>query len=145
MMSASARRALADAASDRRGNAVVEFALLSVPLMAIVLGFFELGRFFFLQESLANAAREGARAAAVRGAASPNPATSADIAAIVRRHAPGFLRAQDVAVTTSYQPDNRPGGSVRVEVAYSYRLLVPWVAAFTVVDIERGAALTISR
>ena len=130
---------------DRRGNAVVEFALLSLPMLLIVLGFFELGRFFYLSESIANAAREGARAAAVRGAASPKPARSEDIAAIVHRHAPGFVPAASLDVRTSYSPDNSPGASVAVTVAYSYRLLVPWIAAFTTIDIEKHAALTISR
>lgn len=130
---------------DRRGNAVVEFALLSLPMLVIVLGFFELGRYFYLSESIANAAREGARAAAVRGASSPEPARKEDIAAIVHSHAPGFVPADSLDVRTSYSPDNSPGASVAVTVAYSYRLLVPWIAAFTTIQIEKHAALTISR
>lgn len=127
------------------GNAVVEFALLALPLVVIIVGFFELGRFFFLNESLANAAREGARAAAVRGAASPDPATPDDIRAIVRNHVPGFVPADRVEVETTFTPNNNPGGRAEIAVGYSYRLLVPWVADFTMVNIEKHAALTISR
>ena len=130
---------------DCRGNAVVEFALLSLPMLMIILGFFELGRYFYLSESLANAAREGARAAAVRGAASPDPADEADITTVVHAHAPGFVPANSLRVSARYTPDNSPGANVGVTVAYSYRLLVPWVAAFTTIDIEKHAALTISR
>jgi len=138
-------RTARSAIRDRRGNAVVEFALLSLPMVVIVLGFFELGRYFYLSESIGNAAREGARAAAVRGAASPQPARAEDIAAIVHRHAPGFVPADSLDVRTSYAPDNSPGASVAVTVVYSYRLLVPWVAAFTTIEIQKHAALTISR
>ncbi len=130
---------------DEGGNAVVEFAMLALPLVVIIVGFFELGRFFFLNESLANAAREGARAAAVRGAASPDPATPGDIQAIVRNQLPGFVPPNQVAVETSYTPDNSPGGRAEILVGYSYRLLVPWIADFTTVTIEKHAALTISR
>ncbi|MFN4090473.1 MAG: TadE/TadG family type IV pilus assembly protein [Alphaproteobacteria bacterium] len=124
---------------------MVEFALLALPLMAILVGFFKMGRFFFLNEALANAAREGARAAAVRGAASPVPATQADIRAIVRAHVPGLIRPDSVAVDTVYEPDNSPGGQVRVVVTYSYRLIVPWIGEMTTVSIDKRSSLTISR
>ena len=127
------------------GNVVVEFALLALPIMIIVLTFFELGRYFFLTEALANAAREGARAAAVRGSASPDPATPDDVSRFVRRLAPNFVRREDVAVMTMYDPDNAPGSNVAVRVEYSYRLLVPWVASYTTVGITKSAAMTISR
>lgn len=139
------RLRLAAAARDRRGNAVVEFALLSLPMVLILLGFFEFGRYFYLAESLANAAREGARAAAVRGAASPAPVTPREVEAIVRRHAPVFVPPQRLQVTTRFDPDNSPGSSVSVTVAYGYGILVPLVAALGPVEIEKQAALTISR
>ena len=44
-----------------RGQALVEFALLSPVLVMMVLGVIDLGRAFYTYEALANAAREGAR------------------------------------------------------------------------------------
>jgi Flp pilus assembly protein TadG len=55
--------------SDQRGAAAVEFALVAALLLTIVFGIFEFGRIYSELEVLASAAREGARAAAVRGTA----------------------------------------------------------------------------
>jgi Flp pilus assembly protein TadG len=53
--------------SDRRGAAVVEFALIAPIFFAAVLGIIEFGRMMMVQEILVNAAREGARAAIMPG------------------------------------------------------------------------------
>ena len=49
----------------RRGQALVEFALVFPVLVLILLGIFEVGRAVFAYNTLGNAAREGARVAAV--------------------------------------------------------------------------------
>lgn len=49
---------------DQRGQSLVEFALSSVVLLLLVGGLVDIGRGIYLSESLANAAREGARHAA---------------------------------------------------------------------------------
>ena len=48
----------------QRGQSLVEFALSSVVLLLLVGGLVDIGRGIYLSESLANAAREGARHAA---------------------------------------------------------------------------------
>jgi Flp pilus assembly protein TadG len=50
---------------ERRGQALVEFALVFPILVLILLGIFEVGRLVFAYNTLGNAAREGARVAAV--------------------------------------------------------------------------------
>jgi Flp pilus assembly protein TadG len=47
----------------RRGNAVLEAALVLPVLLAMAFGTVEFGHFFFIKHSLQGAAREGARAA----------------------------------------------------------------------------------
>lgn len=60
--------------SDRsRGQALVEFALVSPLLFLLILGTIEAGRFIFFYEVLNNATREGARYAIVHGADSTCP------------------------------------------------------------------------
>ena len=51
--------------SRRRGQALVEFALVFPVLVLILLGIFEVGRAVFAFNTIGNAAREGARIAAV--------------------------------------------------------------------------------
>jgi Flp pilus assembly protein TadG len=50
-------------ANQRRGVAVVEFALLAPLLLMLLLGMWEVGRMLQMQQSLSNAAREGGRQA----------------------------------------------------------------------------------
>src|SRR3954453_1092179 len=51
----------------RKGTAAVELAVSVMPLMIIVMGIFEGGRLMMVQEQIVNAAREGARLAALGG------------------------------------------------------------------------------
>ncbi len=58
------------------GQAALEFALVSLFLMAIFFGILDLGRGVFQRQDLANAAREGARFAMVSSDARAHSATS---------------------------------------------------------------------
>ena len=51
---------------DDRGQELVEYAIVFIVLMTLVLGVIEFGIIVFTQNSLSNAAREGARFAVVR-------------------------------------------------------------------------------
>ena len=53
---------------DRRGGIAIEFALVAPVLLIILLGIIQFGYAFFVQISMTNAAREGARQLAVRAA-----------------------------------------------------------------------------
>ena len=55
-------------AGRKRGAALVELALVIMFLMIVLLGIIDYGYIFFVHNSMVNAAREGARAAAVRDA-----------------------------------------------------------------------------
>lgn len=79
-----ARRGLAGANRPQSAQSIVEFLLVSVPLLALIFGILEFGMVFFQQTNLDNAAREVARAIAICGAkcdgmqpeqseANPNP------------------------------------------------------------------------
>ena len=54
--------------SSRRGQALVEFALVAPMFFLLLFGIIEAGRFIFYYETLNNATREGARYAIVNGA-----------------------------------------------------------------------------
>jgi Flp pilus assembly protein TadG len=66
---------------DESGAAAVEFALIASLLFLFVFGIIEFGRIFSELEVLNSAAREGARAAAVRGDADEVETAVADAAA----------------------------------------------------------------
>ena len=65
---------------DQTGAAAVEFALIASVLFVLVFGIIEFGRIFNELEVMNSAAREGARAAAVRGTFSDIETATADAA-----------------------------------------------------------------
>ena len=51
--------------ASQKGAAMVEFALILIPLLLITFGIIEFGMFMYNQQVLTNASREGARAGIV--------------------------------------------------------------------------------
>ena len=118
---------------ERRGVAMVEAALLLPLLLLIVLGAVDFGRFAYSHIAITNAARTGAAFGAV------NPFTTAtrtvwetnvrqritDDLGPTLSAAPGFAPATDVTAVRSIETLTGLW-SVRVEVSYPFRTIVPW-------------------
>ncbi len=84
---------------------------------------------------------EGVRYAIVRGATSDAPASSDDIAGFVKGRITG-LAPDDVSVAVSWNPDNRPGSAVTVQVDYGFGFIGLDVAPVT---LSRASTSVISR
>jgi Flp pilus assembly protein TadG len=82
--------------SGRRGNAMVELALVLLPLLAIIFAIIDFSLAVFLRSTFRHAAREGARYA-VTGRTSPGVGQDASIRAVVQRNAMGFLNGSSGA------------------------------------------------
>ena len=112
-----------------RGSSLVEFALISFMFVIVLAGVVEMGRMVLVYNTIANAAREGARYAIVHGAdqkVSPsgpgNPCTCPDVQTVVKNFASaGLLNTDSLTITVSY-PDgsNTAGSHVSVKVTYPY-------------------------
>jgi Flp pilus assembly protein TadG len=115
-----------------RGAVAVEFALIVIPLLALVLGIVQLGFAYNTQESLTQSARAGARQAAICGAACASPAS---IAAAAADNSPN-LDASKLSVDVTYCPAGatQATGNAHVTISYPYSFL----AAVT------GSALTVT-
>lgn len=74
------RTSLRSLLRDRRGVTVIEFALISVPLMLFLLGTLELGRMYYVQGVMQGAVQEAVRVAGIGGAS----LTTAQIDQIVK-------------------------------------------------------------
>ena len=83
--------------NNEKGQAMVEFALVAIPLMFLVLGIIEFGWLFNGRINITSAAREGARAAVVRAA---DDAESAAIEA-VRNHVT-LINDEDMVIIVNY-------------------------------------------
>ena len=100
-----------------RGATMVEFTLSFLLFLVLVVGVFEGGRLVWTYETLAHAARQGARLAIVHG--ERNPLADDDpIRDAVRAQAVG-LPSSDVAVNTVWSDADKKGGSI-VTVAATY-------------------------
>ncbi len=115
----SARRA-------RTGQNLVEFALVAPLLFLFLFGIMEFGWAFYAYSELSNAAREGARYAAVHGElCAQNPPCQLATEANVRAYILGRLSVPDrESVTVQLQGSLAPGERVTVVVTYPFRPLI---------------------
>ncbi len=125
---------------DASGIAAVEFALVLPVFISIVLGLIEIGRVLYTDHTLDHAAREGVRYAIVRGASSPTPALSSDIVALVKSRAAPLDPAM-VGVAVSFDPNNKPGSAVAVQVSYNFEFLMP--VPFGPINLTSAARMTV--
>lgn len=112
------------------GQALIELALTLPLLLLILVGMLDLGRVYYAQITITNAAREGAR----YGASSPFTDSDIKAAAVAEAASSGFtITTSNVSVTKS---GIGPGDTLTVTVSVSY----PLVSAF----LFRGAALSLN-
>jgi len=99
--------------TDRRGAAVVEFAIAAPLLLIMVLGMVEASRLYEMQNQLLNAAREGARLAAMEreGILAPGQSLNDKMVADVRAYLDAAGLPGDEAVISIEDPDN-PGTTI---------------------------------
>ena len=112
-------------ASDQRGAAAVEFALLVPFLCLLLFGVIDFGYMLNRDTMINNAAREGVRTASVGG-------TSAEVVQTVKDYLPAMPGTVTVTVTctmpagspcSKYETDSASGGTAVVKVTY----LHPWI------------------
>ncbi|TDW66655.1 TadE/TadG family type IV pilus assembly protein [Kribbella pratensis] len=94
-----------------RGAAAVEFALLLPLLLLVVMGIVDFGRMLNAQETLTNAAREGARLVAL---GQPNVASRTQAAAT-------GLSPVGVAIQSSCPTGAGPGSNGGVQTSYTFQ------------------------
>lgn len=108
-----------------RGSQVVEFAILVPVLLSIVAGIITFGFVFNAQITVTEAAREGARLAAICG---QDATCLGTVKAQVESHAPGLtLSDSQIAVTSC--PANSTTASATVTITYVENLHIPPLSA----------------
>jgi Flp pilus assembly protein TadG len=97
----------------RRGASVVEFAFVAPILLIFVLGIIEFGRAMWVQQTLANATREGGRQAIL------STATKSGVQSIIN----SYLQSSKISGHTIVMTDPAqvaPGGNVTITVSVPY-------------------------
>jgi Flp pilus assembly protein TadG len=105
-------------ALDRRGATAVEAAFTLPLVILLTFGAIELGRVVSAQANINHAAKETARFASVRGAASGAAATGDQLEAMALQLAE--LPADTLVPTVSWSPDNIPGSTVTVQLQHNF-------------------------
>jgi Flp pilus assembly protein TadG len=132
-----------------RGQSIVETTLCMIILLTMLFGIIQAGLAVYSYHFIAEAAREGARYAIVRGSACTSfvtacPATATDIQNYVKGLGfPGIdTRASAMTVTATCgalgslaacsSSNDSPGNLVHVAITYKFPLAVPFVPAQTI-------------
>jgi Flp pilus assembly protein TadG len=105
----------------RRAQAIVEIALVAPVLVLALSIVVDFGRMFYYDIAVKGAVREGARYAI------DTSRTDAEIAAAVRRAAPG-ITVTNVTTTPSPRTSGDAGDPVTVEAEFLYNTITPFVS-----------------
>lgn len=109
------------------GQAIIEFAVISIPLLLVFLLSIDAGLFFYGHINAANAVREGARCAAVGGST----------ASVQARVADGFPGASPTVIVSD-RTDIGVGDDVTVTATWTYT----WVSPTAVLGLGSGITKT---
>jgi hypothetical protein len=125
----------------RRGQALVEFALVLVPFLIVMMGILDLARAIYMMNGTAEAARDIARVTAVHPYATCcDLGSSTDAQAVIevqRKMIPGLEIAPStnivcVAIDDTVIPDAdcKPGDFIRVTVSATFSPVTPLAQMF---------------
>jgi Flp pilus assembly protein TadG len=132
------KHAPADSKDGSQGQSLVELALITPILMMLLLGATDLGRLYYAQISVANAAREGAMVAAddpgsYSAGAACDIDTNAVTCAAIHEGQGGWVAVRPSDVSLSCDPSCSVGygNTVTVTVTGHFQLITPIIWAFT--------------
>jgi len=105
------------------GQSTVEFALTSLIIIPMLFAMIDVGVYFWVDTTLANAVREGAHYASVHGSQSSAPSGPGNDSAIiseVNRVVAGLPNPANLTLQVTWTPNNSPGSQVTVHASYQW-------------------------
>jgi len=134
--------------SERRGQALVEFALAITVFLLLMMAIFDFGRGIYMYNGVSQAAREIARTTSVHPGDPLGASTNAtDTLAVQRRLVPALedptfscISTETFAVVTRACV---PGDLVRVEITAPFEPLTPLLGAFGPFDLKGSSTVEI--
>jgi Flp pilus assembly protein TadG len=132
--------------SNERGQTYVEFALIVPCFLILLFSIMWLSLAVYSYNYVSYGAREGSRYAAVHGADSKQPVTTASaVTAFVQNKTLG-LNTSKLTVSTTWTPAATPGklgGTVQVQVQYQFQVSIPFMPSVTL-PLSSTSKMTIS-
>ena len=126
-----------------RGQGITEFALIILGVLILIFSVMQGASAVAAYDFVTYAARDAARYAMVRGATSPSPATTTDVKNFVLAEAQGINPAV-LTITTTWNPNNSPGNTVSVKVAYSFAPIAR-IASTVTLSLSSTSQMVISQ
>lgn len=111
-----------EALKNRKGQALVEFAIILPILLLLVMGIIEFGLIFNAYLTIQNASREGARYG-ITGA------SDADIVSLVRSDCSALQSTYLTVNVTPAEGSRITGDTLVVSVSYSYHMVTPIISS----------------
>lgn len=121
---------------------MVEFAFVAPVLFMLTIGTIDVGRLVWSASMLHHMAREATRYASVRGADANAPVDASDIETYVKNRLIG-ISGSEVTVTTTWTPNNSPGGTVHVQLDYTYSFLIGKLVGLTPLALEGESSMVV--
>src|SRR5579863_4937011 len=99
-----------------RGQGMAEFALVLTPCLTLFFGIINFALALYCYDFVCYSAQQAVRYATVHGSTATTIATSSSIQTYVNNLVVGVLKTSAMTVTTTWSPNNNPGGVVTVVV-----------------------------
>jgi Flp pilus assembly protein TadG len=128
----------------QRGTAAAEFGLLATPCLLLIFAIINFAVALYTYDFVCYTAQEAVRYAIVNGSTVASPATAATIQTYVDGLVVGVLNTRVLTVTTTWNPNNKPGSTVTVQVSYTYSPLTSFVSSANI-TMTRTAAMVIAQ
>jgi Flp pilus assembly protein TadG len=126
-----------------RGQGITEFALIILGVLILIFSVMQGASAVAAYDFVTYAARDAARFAMVRGSTSPTPASTTDVKNFVLAEAQG-MNPSLLTVTTTWNPNNSPGNTVSVKVAYSFAPIAH-IASTVTLSLSSTSQMVISQ
>lgn len=125
--------------SKRRGQSMLEFAIVIIVALVLMFGILQAGLAVYAYSFVSYSARAAVRYAMVHGSRSDSPATASSVRSYVKDLA-FALDTSYLTVTTTWNPDNNPGSTVTVHVSYVFKPPIPliWTREVTMSSTAQG-------
>jgi Flp pilus assembly protein TadG len=127
---------------ERRGTAMIEFAFVAPVLFMLTIGTIDVGRLVWSASMLHHMAREATRYASVHGAEANNPVDASDIETYVKNRLIG-ISGSEVTVSTTWTPNNSAGGTVNVQLDYTYSFLIGKLVGLDPLALEGESSMVV--
>jgi len=123
---------------------MAEFALVLTPCLTLFFGIINFALALYCYDFVCYSAQQAVRYATVHGSTATTIATSTSIQTYVNNLVVGVLKTSAMTVTTTWSPNNNPGGVVTVVVTYNFPPLTSLVSSVTI-PLTRTAAMIVTQ